>query len=66
VVTNVGVGVDVQELAEMQKEMLEEVGKYPGITTYVVMPLPAFSLKSGNKHVSSLHVCVCVCVCVCV
>jgi hypothetical protein len=42
-------GVDSQQLAEMQKEMLEEVGTYPGIT----------------KIILRASVCVCVCVCVC-
>ena len=42
--------VDIQQLAEMQKEMLEEVGTYPGITNHVAMPLPDFSLKSMSKH----------------
>jgi len=46
---------DIEQLAEMQKVMLKEVGTYPGITNHVAMPFPDFSLKSGSKQVAALQ-----------
>jgi hypothetical protein len=45
-------GVEVQQLVEMQKEMLEEVGKYPGIPNHVEMSFLQFSFESGRKQVA--------------
>ena len=41
------VDTDAQQL--VQGQLLESVGKYPGINNHIAMPFPTFSLKRGGK-----------------
>ena len=44
---------DEEEL--VQEQLLESVGKYPGITNHIAMPFSIFRVKRGGLKAGAIH-----------